>query len=84
MLMEVKDLQVSYGTYMGKVQAVRGVSFALEQGKTTALVGESGCGKTVTAKSLMGLIEAPDQIQAGQILYRGKNIGSILFLVGLM
>ena len=74
-IIEVKDLAVSYYTYAGEVQAVRGVSFSVENGKTTALVGESGCGKTVTSKSLLGLIEKPGVIKEGsQILYDGKNI----------
>ena len=52
-LVNVKDLSVSYFTYAGEVQSVRGVSFDIESGKTTALVGESGCGKSVTSKALM-------------------------------
>ena len=55
-LVEVKNLAVSYFTYAGEVQSVRGVTFDIKSGKTTAIVGESGCGKTVTAKALMGLI----------------------------
>ena len=50
-LVNVKDLSVSYFTYAGEVQSVRGVSFDIESGKTTALVGESGCGKSVTSKA---------------------------------
>ena len=74
-LVNVKDLSVSYFTYAGEVQSVRGVSFEIERGKTTAIVGESGCGKSVTSKSLMGLIEKPGVIKQGsQILYEGKSI----------
>ena len=73
-LVEVKDLSVSYFTYAGEVQSVRGISFEIEKGKTTALVGESGCGKSVTSKSLLGLIERPGKIKEGQIIYDGKNI----------
>ena len=74
-LVDVKDLSVSYFTYAGEVQSVRGVSFSIEKGKTTALVGESGCGKSVTSKSLMGLIEKPGKIKEGsQVIYNGKNI----------
>lgn len=74
-LVNVKNLSVSYFTYAGEVQSVRGVSFDIESGKTTALVGESGCGKSVTSKALMGLIERPGVVKEGsQILYEGKNI----------
>ena len=74
-LVDVKDLSVSYFTYAGEVQSVRGVSFSIVKGKTTALVGESGCGKSVTSKSLMGLIEKPGKIKEGsQVIYNGKNI----------
>ena len=74
-LVNVKDLSVSYFTYAGEVQSVRGVSFDIESGKTTALVGESGCGQSVTSKALMGLIERPGVVKEGsQIFYEGKNI----------
>ncbi len=74
-LVEVKDLSVSYFTYAGEVQSVRDISFEIEPGKTTALVGESGCGKSVTSKSLMGLIERPGKIKEGsKIFYEGKNL----------
>lgn len=74
-LVEIKNLSVSYFTYAGEVQSVRDISFSIEKGKTTALVGESGCGKSVTSKSLMGLIEKPGVIKEGsQILYDEKNI----------
>ncbi len=74
-LVDVKNLSVSYFTYAGEVQSVRDISFSVEKGKTTALVGESGCGKSVTSKSLMGLIERPGKIKEGsQILYNGKDI----------
>ena len=53
-ILEVKNLRVSYHTYAGEVKAVRGVQFSLEKGQALAIVGESGCGKSVTAKSIMG------------------------------
>ena len=74
-LLQVKDLRVSYYTYAGEVQSVRGVSFDVDAGETLAIVGESGCGKSVTAKSMMGLIMDPGQIKEGsQILFDGVNI----------
>lgn len=74
-LVEVKDLSVSYYTYAGEVQAVRGISFNISEGKTVALVGESGCGKSVTAKTLLGLIEKPGKVKNGSVvLFREKDI----------
>lgn len=75
-ILEVKNLQVSYHTYAGEVQAVRGVSFDLKTGEALAIVGESGCGKSVTAKSIMGLIKAPqgEIKEESEILYNGDNI----------
>ena len=58
-ILEVKDLSVSFNTYAGEVKAVRGVSFELNRGETLAFVGESGCGKTVTAKSILRLLNPP-------------------------
>jgi oligopeptide transport system ATP-binding protein len=58
-ILSVKDLRVSFNTYAGEVKAVRGVNFDLYRGETLAFVGESGCGKTVTAKALMRLLQPP-------------------------
>lgn len=75
-ILEVKNLRVSYHTYAGEVKAVRGVDFELNRGQAIAIVGESGCGKSVTAKSIMGLIKKPQgEIKEGsEILYNGENI----------
>ncbi|WP_338472165.1 ABC transporter ATP-binding protein [Niallia sp. XMNu-256] len=74
-LLEVKDLHVSFQTYGGDVQSVRGVTFDLYKGETLAIVGESGSGKSVTAQSLMKLIPMPPgKITAGQILFDGDDI----------
>lgn len=74
-LLDVKNLQVSFHTYAGEVQAVRDVSFSLEEGKTLAVVGESGCGKSVMVKTLMGLIRKPGEIKEGsEIWVDGKNV----------
>ena len=74
-LLEVRDLRVEFDTYGGTVQAVRGVSFALEGGKTLAIVGESGCGKSVTVQSIMGLIPMPPgRITAGSATLDGHDI----------
>jgi oligopeptide transport system ATP-binding protein len=74
-LLEVKDLKVSFQTYGGDVQAVRGVNFDLYKGETLAIVGESGSGKSVTAQTLMKLIPMPPgKITGGQILFNGQDI----------
>jgi oligopeptide transport system ATP-binding protein len=73
-LLEVKDLKVSFQTYAGEVQAVRGVSFTLKKGEVLAIVGESGCGKSVTAQTLMRLIPSPPSyIKSGSVLFEGKG-----------
>lgn len=75
-IVEIKDLKVSYHTYAGEVQSVRGVSFDIKEGETIAIVGESGCGKSVTAKTIMGLINTPPgEIKSeSKVLVNGKNI----------
>ena len=69
-LIEVKGLKTYFYTEDGVVRAVDGVDFVIEQEKTLGIVGESGCGKSVTALSIMGLIQSPPgRIEAGEILY---------------
>lgn len=78
-ILEVDNLKVSFHTYAGEVQAVRGVSFSVEEGETIAIVGESGSGKTVTSKAVMGLIASPpgEIKKESHILYEGKEILSM-------
>ncbi|SEU03139.1 oligopeptide transport system ATP-binding protein [Salinibacillus kushneri] len=74
-LLDVKDLKVSFNTFSGEVQAVRGVSFDVNKGETLAIVGESGSGKSVTTKALMQLLPKPQGfIKDGQILLEGEDI----------
>ena len=74
-LLEVRGLRVEFATYGGTVHAVRGVSFALERGKTLAIVGESGCGKSVTVQSIMGLVPMPPgKITGGAATLDGHDI----------
>ena len=74
-LLKVENLAVSFHTYVSDVYVVRNVSFEVEEGKVTAIVGESGCGKSVTSKSIMGLIQKPGKINEGsKIYFKGENI----------
>lgn len=75
-LLQVQDLTVSYHTYAGEVQAVRGISFDVRQGETVAIVGESGCGKSVTTRAIMGLIQAPqgEVKPQSKVIYKGRDI----------
>lgn len=73
-LLDVKDLQVRFFTPEGVVRAVEGVNLSLEEGETLALVGESGCGKSVTARSVMRLIYSPGKITNGSITFQDKDV----------
>lgn len=74
-LLEVKDLKVSFFIHAGEVQAVRGVSLSLDAGESLAIVGESGCGKSVTALSIMGLIPSPPgRIVGGSVRFEGQEL----------
>ena len=73
-LLEVKDLQTHFPTRAGLVRAVDGVSFYLDRGELLGLVGESGCGKSITALSIMRLIGQPGRIVNGEILFDGKDL----------
>ncbi len=74
-LLEVKDLHVSFMTYAGEVQAVRGVDLHVNAGETLAIVGESGCGKSVTVQAIMRLLpEPPAVIKKGSICFDGDEL----------
>ena len=74
-LLEVKDLKVSFFTPAGEVKAVGGISYDLDYGEVMGVVGESGCGKSMTALSLMQLIPSPPgKITAGEIMYKGEDL----------
>ncbi|RDY23075.1 ABC transporter ATP-binding protein [Romboutsia maritimum] len=73
-LLEVKNLCVSFNTYDGEVQAVRGVTFDLHKGETLAIVGESGSGKSVACKTIMRIISSNGYIKDGEILFNGKDL----------
>ena len=76
-LLDVKDLQTSFKIAAGEVHAVRGVSFYLEKGEALGIVGESGCGKSVTMMSIMRLLDGNGRIVGGQIDFDGKDISNV-------
>jgi len=73
-LLEVRDLHVHFFTESGAVRAVDGVTFQVERGRTLGLVGESGCGKSVTALSILGLVPRPGRIVGGSVKLEGRDL----------
>ncbi|HEU0236571.1 MAG TPA: ABC transporter ATP-binding protein [Candidatus Limnocylindrales bacterium] len=73
-LLEVRGLQTSFHTRDGVVRAVDGIDFSVDRGEIMGLVGESGCGKSVTSLSIMRLIASPGRIEAGQVLFDGQDL----------
>lgn len=78
-ILEVQNLAFSFNTYAGEVQAVRGVSFSLKEGETLGLVGESGCGKSVTARSIVRLNPPypTGEVKGGSILFKGRDVNKV-------
>ncbi|HET8741411.1 MAG TPA: ATP-binding cassette domain-containing protein, partial [Gaiella sp.] len=76
-LLEVEDLRTYFKTREGEVHAVDGVSFEVEQGSVLGIVGESGCGKSVTSLSIMGLVQSPGRIVSGSIHFDGRNLTTL-------
>ena len=74
-LLAIRDLRVEFDTDAGAVPAVRGVDLELEAGETVALVGESGCGKSVTALSIMRLMSG--RVAGGKIEFRGQDLAGL-------
>ena len=75
-LLEVKNLRTSFHTHLGEVKAVRGVSFYVNKGEALGIVGESGCGKSVTMMSIMKLLSENSKIKSDEIIFDGKNISN--------
>lgn len=73
-VLDVKQLFVSFHTYEGVVKALNGVDMFLKRGDTMGVVGETGCGKSVTAKSILRLVEAPGRIEGGEILFHDRDL----------
>jgi oligopeptide/dipeptide ABC transporter ATP-binding protein len=76
-LLEVADLHTYFKVREGEVRAVDGVSFSLDEGKVLGIVGESGCGKSVTALSIMGLVPVPGRVVDGHAYFRGRDLFSL-------
>jgi oligopeptide transport system ATP-binding protein len=76
-LLEVKDLVTSFRTAEGTVRAVKGISFHVEKGETLCIVGESGCGKSITSLSVMGLLPSNGSIESGEILLHNKPLQNL-------
>ena len=73
-LLEVRDLRTSFHTTDGEVRAVTGIDFQVNRGEIMGLVGESGCGKSVTSLSIMRLIAPPGRVEAGEVLFDGRDL----------
>src|SRR5205085_4065030 len=74
-LLEVRGLKTHFATDRGLFRAVDGVSFAVPRGRTVGLVGESGCGKSVTSLSIMGLVPSPPgNVEAEAVMFAGSNV----------
>lgn len=81
-ILQVRDLQTHFFADEGVVRAVDGTSFDLHTGRTLGIVGESGCGKSVTARSILRIVERPGRIVSGQILLR-RQTGAVVYLTTL-
>ncbi len=73
-LLDIRGLQTYFHTFGGVIKAVDGVDFTLDHGEILGVVGESGCGKSVVGFSIMGLVDEPGRIEAGEIRFNGKNL----------
>jgi len=73
-ILQLKNVSTHFFTDDGVVKAVRNISFDLEPGETLGIVGESGCGKSVTAMSILGLVQRPGRIVEGEILFKGTDL----------
>jgi len=73
-LLDVRNLMTYFFTAAGLVKAVRGLEFTIDRGETLALVGESGCGKSVTALSLLRLVQPPGRVVEGELLFQGEDL----------
>ena len=73
-LLQIQDLRTTFYTREGQVHAVDGVSIEIHEGECTGIVGESGCGKSMTAMSVMGLLKKPGRVDGGSIWFEGQDL----------
>lgn len=73
-ILELKDVRVSFRTYAGEVKALNGINLTLYKGEVIGLVGESGCGKSVTAATIVGLLPENSEVKSGQIIFEGVDL----------
>ena len=73
-LLDIRDLQVNFYTYRGVVMALEGIHFSIMPGESVGLVGETGCGKSVTARAIVGFVEPPGRIESGEIDLDGNDL----------
>lgn len=76
-LLDIRQLETTFFTHVGPVQAVRGVDLVVERGEAVGIVGESGCGKSVMSMSIMGLVANPGKIVGGEILFNGQDLAKM-------
>jgi len=76
-LLEIKDLVINFYTYRGAVKAINGVNLKINSGEFFGLVGETGCGKSVTGSAILNLVQNPGRIEKGEILFKGEDILSM-------
>ncbi len=74
LLLEIKDLRINFYTYRGTVKALNGVNLKIYQGEFFGLVGETGCGKSVTASGVLNLVQNPGKIERGEIIFKGRDL----------
>jgi len=74
LLLEIKDLRINFYTYRGIVKALNGVNLKIYQGEFFGLVGETGCGKSVTAYGVLNLVQNPGKIERGEIIFKGRDL----------
>ncbi|MCK4382965.1 MAG: ATP-binding cassette domain-containing protein, partial [Candidatus Lokiarchaeota archaeon] len=74
LILDVRDLTTRFYTEEGIVKAVEGVSFKIKEGEILGLVGETGCGKSVTALSILQLVRPPGKIEKGKVIFQGEDL----------